>query len=111
VFKHQLLLAIRGHPDPAGPTVGDLADHLVLRHHSAVELIDRAARDGLVERHTDTPNKSVVHVTLTPVQTAKLEQLTEAHGYEPAKWEGAYESPTGYFSFKRTCLTKRPSAA
>jgi DNA-binding MarR family transcriptional regulator len=84
VFKHQLLLAIRGHPDPAGPTVGDVADHLMLRHHSAVELIDRAARDGLVERHTDTRNKSVVHVTLTPVGTAKLEQLTEAHLQEIA---------------------------
>ena len=46
--KHQLLLAIRGHPDPAGPTIGEIADYLVLRHHSAVGLIDRTVRDGLV---------------------------------------------------------------
>jgi DNA-binding MarR family transcriptional regulator len=48
--KHQLLLAIKGHPDPAGPTVGEIATYLVLRHHSAVGLIDRAVSDGLVAR-------------------------------------------------------------
>src|SRR5579864_5969012 len=52
--KHQLLLAVKGHPDPAGPTVGDIADYLVLRHHSAVGLIDRAAEEGLVERSRDS---------------------------------------------------------
>src|ERR671934_579401 len=62
--KHQLLLAIRGHPDPAGPTIGEIADYLVLRHHSAVGLIDRAARDGLVRRTSDSTSKSVVRVTL-----------------------------------------------
>src|SRR5690349_1571259 len=40
--QHQLLLAVRGHDDPRGPTVGDVAEHLLLRHHSAVGLIDRA---------------------------------------------------------------------
>jgi len=77
--KHQLLLAVRGHPDPAGPTIGDLADHLVLRHHSAVGLVDRAVKDGLVQRNPDPASKSVVRVTLTPAGTAKLDALTEAH--------------------------------
>jgi DNA-binding MarR family transcriptional regulator len=77
--KHQLLLAVRGHPNPAGPTVGDIADYLVLRHHSAVGLIDRAVADGLVERNADHRNKSVVRVTLTPAGTARLEALSEAH--------------------------------
>jgi DNA-binding MarR family transcriptional regulator len=77
--KHQLLLAIRGHPDPAGPTISELADYLVLRHHSAVGLVDRAERDGLVERTPDPNNRSVVRVTLTPVGAAKLDLLAEAH--------------------------------
>ena len=34
--QHQLLLAVRGHADPRGPTVGEVADYLLLRHHSAV---------------------------------------------------------------------------
>jgi DNA-binding MarR family transcriptional regulator len=44
--QHQLELAIRGHPDPGGPTVGDVAGYLLVRHHSAVELIDRAEAAG-----------------------------------------------------------------
>ena len=39
--QHQLMLAVRGHPDPAGPTIGDLAGYLLLRHHSVVGLVDQ----------------------------------------------------------------------
>jgi DNA-binding MarR family transcriptional regulator len=77
--QHQLLLAVRGHPDSAGPTIGDIADYLVLRHHSAVGLVDRAVRDGLVERNPDPDSKSVVRVTLTPTGAAKLGALAKAH--------------------------------
>jgi DNA-binding MarR family transcriptional regulator len=82
--KHQLLLAIKGHPDPAGPTVGEIADYLVLRHHSAVELVDRAVQDGLVKRNPDPTVRSVVRVTLTPAGAAKLDALAEAHLQEIA---------------------------
>src|SRR5579884_2768588 len=77
--KHQVLLAIRGHPSPSGPTIGELADYLVLRHHSAVGLVDRAEADGLVRRNPDPDSKSVVRVTLTKIGAEKLEALTAAH--------------------------------
>jgi DNA-binding MarR family transcriptional regulator len=77
--QHQLLLAVRGHPEPEGPTVGDLADYLVLRHHSAVGLIDRAVAAGLVERKPDASNNSVVRVRLTSAGRQKLDALTELH--------------------------------
>jgi DNA-binding MarR family transcriptional regulator len=80
--KHQLLLAIRGHPDPAGPTIGEIADYLVLRHHSAVGLVDRAEKDGLVKRNPDPKSRSVVRVTLTRTGAAKLDALAEAHMQE-----------------------------
>jgi hypothetical protein len=35
---HQLLLVVRGHPTHDGPTIGDVAAELQVRHHSAVEL-------------------------------------------------------------------------
>jgi DNA-binding MarR family transcriptional regulator len=82
--KHQLLLAIRGHPDPTGPTIGEIADYLVLRHHSAVGLIDRAVSDGLVKRNPDPSSKSIVRVTLTQAGTDKLGELAEAHLQELA---------------------------
>ena len=77
--KHQLLLAVRGHPDPAGPTIGEIADYLVLRHHSAVGLVDRAVDDGLIKRSPDPMSRSVVRVTLTQDGADKLDELSEAH--------------------------------
>ena len=51
--QHQALLAIRGFPAGQGVTVGDLAERLRVRHHSAVELVDRLAEAGLVLRSPD----------------------------------------------------------
>ena len=44
--QHQLLLAIRGHNGAEGPTIGEIAGYLLLRHHSAVGLVDRAVKAG-----------------------------------------------------------------
>ena len=82
--QHQLLLAVKGHPDPAGPTIGEIADYLVLRHHSAVGLVDRAVAEGLVKRNSDPRSKSVVRITLTGKGAAKLNALSEAHVQELA---------------------------
>jgi DNA-binding MarR family transcriptional regulator len=76
---HQLLLAIRGHQDPRGPTVGDVSDYLLLRHHSAVGLVDRAEIAGLLTREQDPENHSVVRLQLTEKGSSKLEALSELH--------------------------------
>jgi DNA-binding MarR family transcriptional regulator len=76
---HQLLLAIRGHGDPRGPTIGEVADYLLLRHHSAVELVDRAASVGLVKRAPDPDDQRVVRLKLTPHGTRRLERLAALH--------------------------------
>src|SRR6185437_10976422 len=60
--QHQLLLAIRSSRDPRGATVGEVAEVLIIRHHSAVELIDRAQEAGLVRRERDPDTQSVVHL-------------------------------------------------
>jgi DNA-binding MarR family transcriptional regulator len=77
--QHQLLLAIRGHGDERGPTVGDVADYLLLRHHSAVGLIDRAEAAGLVVRRPDDRNSSVVRLELTDRGSRQLDALSELH--------------------------------
>jgi len=94
--QHQLLLAIRGHPDPAGPTIGDVADALLLRHHSVVGLVDRAAAARLVRRRPDEHDRRVVRLALTPTGSKQLARLTSAHLTELADlaarlhppWEG-----------------------
>lgn len=75
--QHQLLLAVRGHG--SSPSVGDLASHLLLRHHSTVELVDRATRAGLVRRLTDGADHRVVRVALTDDGERHLTALAEAH--------------------------------
>lgn len=77
--QHQLLLAVRGHPDPAGPTIGELAEYLVLRHHSVVELIDRAAKAGLVERVGDVDDHRIVRLRLTGQGERAIERLSRLH--------------------------------
>jgi DNA-binding MarR family transcriptional regulator len=83
--QHQLLLAIRGHADPAGPTVGDIANYLLLRHHSAVGLVDRAEAAGPVARHGDADDQRVVRLRLTAMGSRRLRQLSEAHLEELAR--------------------------
>jgi DNA-binding MarR family transcriptional regulator len=83
--QHQLLLAIRGHDDARGPTVGDVADSLLLRHHSAVGLVDRAEKSGLVTRHVDTTDQRVVRLHLTSLGARRLRQLSEIHLEELAR--------------------------
>ena len=75
--QHQLLLAIKGHGGM--PSVGDVADHLLLRHHSAVGLVDRAASAGLVTRVADPDDQRVVRLRLTALGERKLAALSEAH--------------------------------
>ena len=77
--QHQLLLAIRGHPDPRGPSIGDVADYLLLRSHSAVGLVDRAASAGLVNRVTDDSDHRVSRLALTPKGTRILDRLSALH--------------------------------
>lgn len=72
--KYQLLLAIRGMPEDTEPTIGVLAEHLRLRHHSAVELVNRAETKGLVERSRDGTR---VRVSLTKKGERVLEKVVE----------------------------------
>jgi DNA-binding MarR family transcriptional regulator len=77
--QHQLLLAVRGRPGRDGPTIGEVADILLLRHHSAVELINRAEAAGLVRREPDRSDQRVVRLTLTALGGRRLRQLSERH--------------------------------
>lgn len=74
--QHQLLLAIRGHPDGRGPTISDVAEYLLLRHHSAVGLVDRAETAGLVRRRQDRDDHRIVRLHLTARGAETLHQLT-----------------------------------
>lgn len=82
--QHQLLLAIRGHGEPQGPTISQAAAYLQLRHNSAVELVDRAVGAGLISRETDAARASVVRLRLTESGRNALAALSELHLQELA---------------------------
>lgn len=88
--QHQLLLAVRGHGSP--PSIGEVADHLLLRHHSAVELVDRAVSAGLVQRVDDPDDHRVVRVALTRRGSDKVEALAAAHLEELSRLRARFET-------------------
>lgn len=74
--QHRLILAVKGMPPNVAPSIRNLAQRLQIEHHSAVELIDRAAAKGLVIRRNDTGDRRVVHVEVTPKAEKILAQLS-----------------------------------
>ncbi len=88
--QHQLLLAVRGHGSP--PSIGEVAAHLLLRHHSVVELVDRAEAAGLVQRVTDPDDQRVVRLELTGEGEAKVAALSAAHLEELSRLRPQLES-------------------
>lgn len=77
--QHQLLLAVKGHRGPDGPTIGEAAEYLALRHHSAVELTGRAEKAGYLERRRDADDHRVIRLRLTPAGEALIRRLSQAH--------------------------------
>lgn len=76
---HQLLLAVRGLSDDRHPTIGEVADVLLTRHHSTVELAGRAEDQGLITRERDDHDHREVRLVLTPRGVALLTELTRKH--------------------------------
>jgi DNA-binding MarR family transcriptional regulator len=80
--QHQLLLAIRGLQPGTKPTIRVLAERLQIRHHSAVELVDRCVKRGLVERQRDGVDRRQVTVNLTSKGDKVLAELSMHHRNE-----------------------------
>jgi DNA-binding MarR family transcriptional regulator len=76
---HQALLVIKGYGRGKPITVGDLAERLKIRHNTAVELANRLAEGGLVERIHDGLDQRRVLLRLTTVAERRLAALSSAH--------------------------------
>jgi len=77
---HQALLAIRGCGGRL--TVGELAQRLAVKPHSAVGLADRLVEAGLAVRQTNAKDRRRVELTLTPAASRKLADLSQSHHEE-----------------------------
>lgn len=77
--QHQALLAIKGFPGGGRPTIGELAERLQIRPHSAVGLANRLVAVGWAARQSVPADRRRVHLTLTPRGERVLERLAAAH--------------------------------
>src|SRR5262245_58201354 len=79
--QHQALLAIRGRA-AGSTTVGVLAERLKLKHHTAVELVQRLEAAGLLAKHPSPGDRRSMVLELIAEGSARLERLTLVHRRE-----------------------------
>ena len=80
--QHQALLAIKGYPGGGRASIGDLAERLGIRHHSAVGLVDRLVSCGHLLRHADRDDRRRTLLSLTAAGERVLAELSAAHRQE-----------------------------
>jgi DNA-binding MarR family transcriptional regulator len=80
--QHQALLVLKGMSGRSAPAVGRLAERLMLKHHSAVGLVDRLESLGLVLRRASSEDARQVLVHLTPKGERLLRSLSLVHRRE-----------------------------
>ena len=91
--QYQLLLFVRGSANGA-PAIEELAQRLQVRHQSAVGLVDRCARAGLVRRRRDPDNGRRVLVEATRRGAALLHRLAARHFATIEKLGTAFVPPS-----------------
>jgi DNA-binding MarR family transcriptional regulator len=99
--QYVLLLALKGFPDREWATVRELADRLQLRHHSVVELVNRAQGQGLVQRAAHPEDARAVRVLLTADGEAILARLSALHRDELRRMELTLTLPSLWGSRSR----------
>ena len=80
--QYQLMLTIKGMPDGVRPRIRDIADRMLIQHHSAVELIDRLETGGYVRRERGQNDRREVLLALTAKGERVLGQLALHHHEE-----------------------------
>ncbi len=90
---YQLMLALKGFPGRDWAVVRELADRLQLRHHSVVELVNRAQSQGLVQRTADPDDARAVRVLLTDEGDQLLGRLSALHRDELRRMDDTLALP------------------
>jgi DNA-binding MarR family transcriptional regulator len=80
--QYQAMLALRGWTEEGAFTIADLARQLLIKHNSAVELVDRLVRQDLLAREASTADRRKVELRLTPRGRRLLARLAAVHRAE-----------------------------
>jgi len=79
--QYQALLAVKGSPRQK-TTIGELAENLQIRHHSAGGLVQRLLKHRLLQKKHPVGDRRVVELRLSPSGTRLLEKLAATHRRE-----------------------------
>lgn len=91
--QYQLMLALKGFPGRDWAVVRELAERLQLRHHSVVELVDRAQGEDLVQRAPDPDDARAVRVLLSAQGDQLLGRLSALHRDELSRMDAVLALP------------------
>ncbi|HEX3700361.1 MAG TPA: MarR family transcriptional regulator [Phenylobacterium sp.] len=77
--QHQALLAIRAHPGPEPMSIGELAECLMIKNHSAVGLVSRLQARDLVRRRVSAGDRRRVLLAITPQAERSLATISRGN--------------------------------
>jgi len=100
--QHQALLAVAGYMESEPPTVGTLAEQLLVAPHTAAELVSRMVEAGLLIKTRSTLDRRRMELVLTPKAEILLGELTTAHLEELRTLEPALIQVLGRLSRSAT---------
>ena len=80
--QYQALLSIRGGSPDGRMSINDLAAHLLIKHNSAVGLVDRLVQDDLVVREASSADRRKVQLRVTGRGHQVLSRLATVHRAE-----------------------------
>jgi DNA-binding MarR family transcriptional regulator len=79
---YQAMLVVRSREEDESVTINDLAQQLIIKHNSAVELVDRLVKQALIARKAASGDRRKVELRLTPRGRQVLSKLASIHRNE-----------------------------
>jgi len=79
---YQAMLVVRACPEERRLAIADLAQQLLIKHNSAVELVDRLTEENLLQRKASSADRRKVELTLTARGRRVLAKLAAIHSRE-----------------------------
>jgi DNA-binding MarR family transcriptional regulator len=102
--QYQLLQCVWGMPEELDPTIANVAARMLLKHNSAVELVDRTIEQGLLRRCPDPTDHRRILIRMTPHGEQLLASLAAWHVRELEE-----AGPELIRALRRVLLTPQPA--
>ena len=80
--QYEALLAIKAFGTPESITISQLSERLQVKHHSAVNIVDRLAERKLLRRQPSERDRRERHLQLTNKGETLIEELAAVHFHE-----------------------------